>query len=158
VFLDPFGMHIPWSVVEALGKTGAIEVLVNFPLGMAIQRFLVRSGEIPSNWQESLDTFFGSPDWRQHAYEEGQSLFGTETLKIRDSGVRLLAWYRNRLRAAFGHVSSARLIRNTRGGHLYYLVWAGPHKKGLEGANHILSKGEKIGIPRMDRRSSRKQE
>jgi three-Cys-motif partner protein len=51
VFLDPFGMHVPWATIEALGKTGAIEVLVNFPMGMAIQRLLVRSGEISPAWQ-----------------------------------------------------------------------------------------------------------
>lgn len=144
VFLDPFGMHIPWSVIEALGRTKAIEVLVNFPLGMAIQRFLVRSGEIPEGWRETLDSFFGSRDWWQHAYEDSEDLFGPKTLKLKDSGIRLLEWYRGRLKDAFGYVSPGRLIRNTRGGHLYYLVWAGPHRKGLDGANHILSKGEKV--------------
>jgi three-Cys-motif partner protein len=145
VFLDPFGMHIPWSVVEALGRTRAIEVLVNFPLGMAIQRFLVRSGDIRVGWRETLNSFFGSPDWWEHAYEESEDLFGPKTLKLKDSGIRLLEWYRNRLKNAFGHVSPGRLIRNTQGGHLYYLVWAGPHKKGLDGAKYILSKGEKVG-------------
>ena len=144
VFLDPFGMHVPWATIEALGKTAAVEVIVNFPMGMAIQRLLVRSGDISPGWQSALDIFFGSSDWRAHTYEESQSLFGPTTLKLRDSGTRLLEWYRGRLRDAFGHVSSARLIRNTKGGHLYYLIWAGPHRKGLEGADYILSKGEKV--------------
>lgn len=144
VFVDPFGMHIPWSTLEALARTGAIEVFVNFPLGMAIQRFLVRSGDIRENWQATLDSFFGSPDWRIHAYEERDGLFGAETLKLADSGIRLLEWYCGRLKEAFGHVSPGRLIRNTQGGHLYYLVWAGPNKKGLDGAQHILSKGDRV--------------
>ncbi|AWV14885.1 hypothetical protein A3862_04670 [Methylobacterium sp. XJLW] len=144
VFVDPFGMHIPWSTLEALARTGAIEVFVNFPLGMAIQRFLVRSGDIRENWQATLDSFFGSPDWRIHAYEERDGLFGAETLKLADSGIQLLEWYRGRLKEAFGHVSPGRLIRNTQGGHLYYLVWAGPNKKGLDGAQHILSKGDRV--------------
>lgn len=129
VFIDPFGMHIPWSVIENLGRTGGIEVMVNFPLNMAIQRFLVRSGEIRPSWREMLDSFFGSPEWWDHAYEESADLFGPRTLKLADSGIRLLEWYRDRLRGAFGHVPSGRLIRNTQGGPLYYLVWAGPHKK-----------------------------
>jgi three-Cys-motif partner protein len=74
VFLDPFGMQVPWSTLEALAKTKAIEVLINFPLGMAIQRLLTRSGEIPEGWQMSLDTFFGSPEWRTIVYEEGEDL------------------------------------------------------------------------------------
>ena len=40
VFLDPFGMQVPWSTIEALAKTKAMELIINFPLGMAIQRLL----------------------------------------------------------------------------------------------------------------------
>ena len=109
--------------------------------------FIVKElADAPSNWrsQETLDSFFGSPDWREHAYGEADGLFGAQTSKLDDSGIRLLEWYRGRLKEVFGHVSPGRLIRNTQGGHLYYLVWAGPHKKGLDGANHILSKGDRI--------------
>jgi three-Cys-motif partner protein len=144
VFLDPFGMQVPWSTIEALAKTKAIEVIVNFPLGMAIQRLLTKSGDIPRGWQISLDTFFGSPDWRQLVYQEGQDLFGPKLNKVSDSGTRLLEWYRGRLKKIFGHVSTARLIKNTRGNPLYYLIWAGPNETGLKGAEHILSKGEKL--------------
>jgi three-Cys-motif partner protein len=144
VFLDPFGMQVPWLTVEALAKTGAIEVLINFPLGMAIQRLLTRSGEISEGWQISLDTFFGSSEWRKIAYEAGEDLFGPKTRKVSDAGARLLEWYRGRLRKAFGHVSTARLITNTRGNPLYYLIWAGPNATGLKGAEHILRKGERV--------------
>jgi three-Cys-motif partner protein len=144
VFLDPFGMQVPWVTIEALARTKAIEVFINFPLGMAVQRLLTRSGEIQEGWQISLDTFFGSSEWRQLAYEERSDLFGPRRSKLPDSGLRLLEWYRGRLRATFGHVSTARLIKNTRGNPLYYLIWAGPNKKGLDGADHILSKGERV--------------
>src|SRR5579864_9011418 len=69
VFLDPFGMQVPWSIIEALAKTKAVEVLINFPLGMAIQRLLIKSGDIPADWQMSLDVFLGSKDWRDLVYE-----------------------------------------------------------------------------------------
>jgi three-Cys-motif partner protein len=144
VFLDPFGIQVPWSTIEALAKTRAIEVLVNFPLGMAIQRLLTKSGDIPEGWKISLDKFFGSPDWRKIAYEETEDLFGRKTSKSSDAGPRLLEWYRDRLKQAFGHVSSGRLIKNTRGNPLYYLIWAGPNEKGLKGAEYILSKGERV--------------
>jgi three-Cys-motif partner protein len=139
IFLDPFGLQVPWTTIEAVAKTGAIEVIVNFPLGMALRRMMPNSGNVPEGWQISLDTFFGSPHWRRHAYEEGVDLLGKRTSKIADSEDRLLAWYRGRLRDAFGHVSEAQLVTNTRGGSLYYLIWAGPHEAGLTGANHILT-------------------
>ena len=144
VFLDPFGMQVPWSTIEALARTSAIEVIINFPLGMAIQRLLTKSSDIPEGWQISLNAFLGSPEWRTLVYEEGADLFGPKREKVSDAGLRLLEWYRSRLRRAFGHVSTARLIKNTRGNPLYYLIWAGPHRKGLEGADYILSKGERV--------------
>jgi three-Cys-motif partner protein len=144
VFLDPFGMQVPWETIESLAKTKAVEVIINFPLHMAIQRLLTKSGNIPEGWQMSLDTFFGSPHWRELSYEKGSDLFGPTTSKISGSGIKLLDWYRSRLRNIFGHVSTARLIKNTRGNPLYYLIWAGPNKKGLEGAEYILSKGERL--------------
>jgi three-Cys-motif partner protein len=137
-------MQVPWSTIEVLAKTGAIEVIINFPLGMAIQRLLTKSGAIPQGWQISLDAFFGSKDWRALVYESKIDLFGPTVGKASDSGIKLLEWYRVRLRAIFGHVSTARLIKNTRGNPRYYLIWAGPHKKGLDGAEHILSKGERV--------------
>jgi three-Cys-motif partner protein len=144
VFLDPFGMQVPWSTVEELAKTKAVEVIINFPLGMAIQRLLTKSGDIPQGWRMSLDAFFGSRDWHPLVYESKDDLFGPKISKVSDSGAKLLKWYRDRLRENFGFVSTARLIRNTRGNPLYYLIWAGPHKKGLEGAEYILSKGERM--------------
>ncbi len=114
-----------------------------------IPRLLTKSGNIPEGWQISLDAFFGSEDWRHLVYEEGKDLFGPTRNKFSDSGARLLEWYRERLKEVFGHASAARLIKNTRGNPLYYLIWAGPHKKGLEGANYILSRGEEIRTPRI---------
>jgi len=144
VFLDPFGMQVPWATIEALARTKAIEVMINFALGMAIQRLLTKSGDIPEGWQMSLDTFFGAEQWRQLVYEESQDLFGSRRSKVAESGLHLLEWYRGRLRSIFGHVSTARLVKNTRGNPLYYLIWAGPHKRGLEGADYILSRGERV--------------
>jgi three-Cys-motif partner protein len=140
VFLDPFGMHVPWSTIEALAKTRAIEVIINFPMGMAIQRRLPRSAEITPAGRKALDDFFGSPEWWEQAYEEVSGFFILMPEKRRNAAERLLKWYRERLKAAFGYVSPAQLICNTRGGHLYYLIWAGPHQKGLDGARHILGR------------------
>jgi len=108
-------------------------------MGMAIRRLMPRDGDVPRGWSISLDTFFGSPDWRRHAYEEIIDLGGRHTAKFSDSEARLLDWYRSRLKRAFGFVSQAQLITNTRGGRLYYLIWAGPRQEGLKGADHILT-------------------
>jgi three-Cys-motif partner protein len=138
-FLDPFGLQMPWETIEALAATEAVEVMINFPMGMAIRRMMPKSGDVPPDWHISLTTFFGTDEWRKYAYEEVTDLAGPRTRKFADSETRLMEWYRERLRMAFGYVSEAQLITNTRGGRLYYLIWAGPHPAGLTGANYILT-------------------
>jgi three-Cys-motif partner protein len=144
VFLDPFGMQVPWSTVAALGQTRAIEVFLNFPVGMAIQRLLLRSGTFTQRQREKLDSYFGSPEWYGLLYRMEPGLFGEAPVKVGESGHTLVNWYRERLRAVFGHASKAALIRNTKGGHLYYLLLATPNKTGLKIANDILSAGETV--------------
>jgi three-Cys-motif partner protein len=146
VFLDPFGMQVPWGTLESLGATKAIEVFLNFPVGMAIQRLLPRdTGKITSQRRSMLDEYFGSPDWFDVVYRTRPTLFGDEAdEKMDQSGKRLVKWYRGRLKEAFGFASKAALIRNTRGGHLYYLMLASPKSTGVRIADHILGAGESI--------------
>jgi three-Cys-motif partner protein len=144
VFLDPFGMQVPWSTLESLGGTKAIEIFLNFPVPMAIQRLLPRDPEkLTAERRKMLDEYFGSPDWFNIIYRSRTTLFGEDAEeKAEQSTKRLLKWYRDRLRKAFGHVSKAALIRNTRKGHLYYLLLASPNPTGVKIANDVLSAGE----------------
>jgi three-Cys-motif partner protein len=141
-FLDPFGANLSWDTVEALASTEAFEVLINFGLNMAIQRMLPNNARFQPGWRDRLDAYFGTSRWYDEVYEETNDLLGSKLAKRADYHLRLLEMYRLRLKQAFGHVSSARLIKNTRGIPLYYLIWAGPHPLGLKGADHILKKGE----------------
>ena len=146
-FLDPFGAKLDWASIQKLADTGLFEVVVNFALSMAIQRMLPNTGEVPEGWAATLDSYFGSRAWFEEVYKRREGgLFAVSGFEKRpDYSERLLELYRARLRAAFGHVSTARLIRNTRGAPLYYLLWAGRNKKGLEGSNYILTMGERLG-------------
>src|SRR5262249_2684769 len=75
VFLDPFGMQVPWETIELLAKTRAIEVFVNFPVGMAIQRLLLRSGEFTDAQRRKLDSYFGTAEWYDVVYTRHRGLF-----------------------------------------------------------------------------------
>jgi three-Cys-motif partner protein len=138
VFLDPFGMQVPWSTIKRLADTKQIEVFINFPVGMAIQRLLPRSAQLTPRHRAKLDAYFGDPSWYDEVYLAEAGLFEAGMRKRPDAGERLLKWYRERLKRAFGHVSTARLITNSKGGHLYYLVFAGPNATGAKIANHVL--------------------
>lgn len=144
-FLDPFGMQLPWSTLEALGNTRAIEVFINFPVGMAINRLLKRSGQFSSKERKKLDTYFGSGEWFDLLYETLEDLFGEKRIQKRDGAAnRLVSWYRGRLKSAFGEVSAPYLVKNTRGNPLYYLIFAGPNKTGRRIATDILASGEPV--------------
>lgn len=144
-FLDPYGAHLEWETLEALAATGTMEVIINFPVAMAINRLITKSGDVPESWSDQLTRCFGTGEWRDLSYNVERDLFGEEIVR-KQGGVaeRLLMLYMNRLRAIFPHVSTPRLIRNTRNAPLYYLIWAGPNKLGLRIANFILEHGERV--------------
>jgi three-Cys-motif partner protein len=144
-FLDPYGAHLEWATLEALAATGTMEVVVNFPVAMAINRLITKSGNVPEKWSDQLNRCFGTEQWRAVAYSRQTNLFGDEvTTKNRGVTERLLDLYMTRLGKIFPHVATPRLIRNTRKSPLYYLIWAGPNKLGKRGADHILRQGEKV--------------
>ena len=142
VFLDPFGMQVPWDTIAEIGKTKAIEIFINFPVGMAIQRLLKRSGQFTLTERNKLDQYFGTDEWHDLLYESGPDLFGDENpTKIQDAGDVLVRWYLNRLKEVFGYVSTAREIRSSSGRPLYYLIFAGPNRTGVKIANDVLRQG-----------------
>ncbi len=148
-FLDPYGPHLDWQTVAALAATKNFEVIINFPLGMAINRLITRSGDIPDNWRTGLNGCFGSTDWETLVYAEQTDLFGDTTRhKVDDAAQRLLNYYVSRLKDLFGHASSPSVVRNTRGVPIYYMLWAGPHPLGYKIADYILSKGDRISPPK----------
>jgi len=141
VFLDPFGMQVPWHTIKALGATGAIEVLINFPVGMAIQRLLRKDGQFTEAQRAKLNEYFGTDSWFELLYRVEGDLFGEHVEKVQNAGDVLVRWYRERLKTAFEYVTTAREVQNTRGRPLYYLIFAGPNETGANIANHVLRQG-----------------
>lgn len=47
LFLDPYGMQVDWTTIEAVAGTHAIDLWLLFPLGIGVNRLLTKSGEHP---------------------------------------------------------------------------------------------------------------
>ena len=79
LFLDPYGMQVEWSTIEAIAATKAIDLWMLFPLGVGVNRLLTRSGDIPASWRDRLDKLLGTTDWYDKFYrvESEPNLFGT---------------------------------------------------------------------------------
>lgn len=146
-FLDPYGAHLHWATLEALAATGKFDVVINFPLGMTINRLIKRDQVIPENWQAQLDMCFGCQNWRDVAFKTETDLLGEVSRKRDDAAEYLLNLYVRRLADLFGNVATPSLVRNTRGAPLYYLIWASSNPRGKKIANHILGLGEKVVLP-----------
>lgn len=145
-FLDPYGPQLKWSTVAALAATKTMEVLINFPAHMALNRLLcVREEDRKANWEIAVSEVMGGDEWRELIYPERTSLFGElDHQKVGDAPEVLTRLYREKLGTVFAHVASPALITNTRGAPLYYLMWAGHHSKGLQGAQYVLGGHEKL--------------
>lgn len=147
-FLDPYGAHLHWATLEALAATGKFDVILNFPLEMAINRLVPRDGDVPPNWLAQLDACFGTPDWFAEAYAVESNLLGECVVKRPDAARRLLQFYVRRLEALFGNTAGPSLVSNTRGVSLYHLIWAASNDRGKPIAKHILDLGSRVRVPR----------
>lgn len=117
-------------------------MFINFPVGMAIQHLLKRSGEFSSRERAKLDDYFGTGEWFDLLYKSDSGLLGEPvTGKVNNAGDRLVKWYHGRLKYTFGHVTTAREVRSNSGRPLYPLIFAGPNKTAAVIAQNVLKQG-----------------
>ena len=145
-FLDPYGANVEWRTLEALASTKHMEVIINFPLGMAINRLTRKDAiKLKGSQRILLDKVFGTDKWFDEVYYKGDSNFWGDapTKKTQESPAILLQFYLDRLEKLFGYVvDRPTLINCTTGQKLYYLIWAGPDKLGKKGADHIFGNSD----------------
>lgn len=146
VFLDPYGMEVEWSVIQALGNTKAVDLFILFPLGVAVNRLLTKSGPPPESWARALTRIFGTDTWQDAFYPRHtvQTLFGEEEVQQKEADfTKIGRFFTDRLRTSFAAVSPKPLaLRNTKNNPLYLLCFATANPKtaptAIRIANHIL--------------------
>lgn len=140
VFLDPYGMQVEWTTVEALAATKAVDLWYLFPLGVGVSRLLTRDGNIDEGWQKRLDLLFGTADWRQEFYrvQVTQNLFGDDEMVQRDApATKIDAFIHDRLEQSFAKVAKGLVLRNSRASPLYLLCFAAANERGAPTALRI---------------------
>jgi len=134
VFLDPYGMQVDWSTIEALARTKAIDLWILFPIGMAVNRLLMNRQPPPEGWANALTRTFGEDAWRQRFYKKSvqQSLFGEEELETKIADFAdIEAYFLERLSSVFESVAkNPLLLCNSRGTPIYLLCFAVRNKTG----------------------------
>ena len=144
VFLDPFGMQVKWTTIEAIASTRAIDLWYLFPLGIGVNRLLKKDGQISPTWQQKLDEIFGEKDWVGAFYQTliERTLFGEEirTKKVGDF-TSITQYFVQRLNAVFPQVAHNPLqLHNTRNNPMYLLCFASTNATAKKIAEGILKK------------------
>jgi len=135
VFLDPYAMEAEWSTIEAIAKTEAIDLWILFPLGVSVNRLLMKNGsEIPENWSNELDKLFGTHEWYDEFYKVSvqNTLFGDEEVIDKTANFKKIAdFYIKRLGTIFaGVVEEPLYLYNSMNNPIFLLCFASGNKKG----------------------------
>jgi len=141
--LDPYGLTLDWSVVEAAGLLGTVEVFLNFPIIDMNRNALWRNPEgVDENDVARMTAFWGDESWRDAAYAEQGNLFNGNDLVKTGGNVTIVESYRQRLkeRAGFKFVPEPMPMRIPQGAIVYYLFFAGPNEVGNRIAKAIFKK------------------
>lgn len=142
--LDPYGLDIEWETIESIGKTRTMDVFLNFPL-MDINRNAALKILEAANPEEGvrLTKIWGDDSWKHLAYVEQGDLFSSSVLIKKDEGNEILKrGFRERLKqvAGFSFVPEPILMKNKKGGHLYFLFFASHQPVAQNIAEGILRK------------------
>lgn len=134
LFLDPFGMQVEWTTIEAIAHTQAIDLWLLFPLGVAVNRLLRRDGQIDETLRKKLDTLLGTEYWFDAFYEtrKEQTLFGEEERLRKVVNLEQIGQYFvTRLKTVFAGVAEEPLpLYNSRNNPLYLLCFAAGNPRG----------------------------
>jgi three-Cys-motif partner protein len=107
VFLDPYGMEVEWSTLEALAATGAIDVWFLFPLAGLYRQATRRLVDIDETKRAALTRMFGSDSWEEELYPPvgDRDMFGDLLERRRELDPSGLEKYvKGRLSEIFSHV------------------------------------------------------
>lgn len=133
LFLDPFGMHVEWTTLKAIAKTGAIDVWYLFPYSGLYRQAAKNADAMDSDKEESITRLLGTDEWRQvfYAPKRQASLFGGDGGDEREVDHRqMLDFVSKRLKELFPAVTDPKILyqsgdsKNPSGAPLFALYFA----------------------------------
>lgn len=133
LFLDPFGMQVEWSTLDAIAKTGAIDVWYLFPYAGLYRQAAKNADALDADKEASLTRVLGTEDWRQAFYAQNPQadMFGGSNGDVRDTDHRqMLEFVSNRLKELFPAVTAPKVLyqggdsKNPSGAPMFALYFA----------------------------------
>jgi len=153
IFLDPYGMEVSWSTVEAIAKTEALDCWYFFPLSGLYRNAPHDPARLDAVKQANLDRVLGTTDWREHWYDHEISptdIFETEAQAVRRADIDAIEGYvKERLSNVFkGIVLDPIRLHHKNGAPLASLFFAVSNpssaavRLATDIASHILKRGK----------------
>ncbi|MFO1219371.1 MAG: three-Cys-motif partner protein TcmP [Burkholderiaceae bacterium] len=133
LFLDPFGMHVDWTTLQAIAKTGAVDVWYLFPYAGLYRQAAKNADALDADKEASLTRVLGTDEWRKAFYVQKRQtdLFGGDDGDERNADHReMLAFVSDRLKGLFAAVTSPKVLyqggdsKNPSGAPLFALYFA----------------------------------
>jgi three-Cys-motif partner protein len=141
IFLDPYGMQVEWSLIEAIAQTKGIDLWLLFPLGIAVSRLLTRNTPPPEEWAQALTRIFGTENWKQAFYPRRTTLtlWGEQEEQVKEADFEQIGQYFvQRLKTVFTAVAENPLpLFNSKNNPLYLLCFASGNPRGSATAVRI---------------------
>ena len=105
IFLDPYGMEVDWSTLEAIAATKALDCWYFFPLSGLYRNAPHDPTKLDVHKEAALDRVLGTTDWRQRRYEHKTlpaDMFETEAQATRRADIAAIeAYVKERLETVF---------------------------------------------------------
>ena len=135
-------MQVDWATIEEMAETRSIDLWILFPLGVGVNRLLLRQRRPKGPWAERLTRIFGTDRWQQAFYRESSQddLFRTTRDLVKDADFDAIAnYWVTRLQSVFAEVAHNPLpLRNSRNVPIYLLSFAAANKTAVKIAQDIL--------------------
>lgn len=150
LFLDPYGMNLRFSTLEAIAATQAIDVWYLFPLSGVYRQASKDGRKLTPYKRASITRILGTDKWEIEFYSKNKinDLFGDNSEHYRSADVEAIELYvKKRLMSVFPKVTDPLTLKMDNGAPLFSLFFAmsnpDPRALGLalKGANHILNVG-----------------
>lgn len=133
LFLDPYGMEVEWSTIEAVAGTQAIDTWILFPAGIGVNRQLPADGDVQAWARTAFNRLFGTPAWYERFYAKsttGDMFGGPARVQKIGTSDEIVAYYRERLETIFPHVARNPLVLcNSNNAPMFALFFAAAHPK-----------------------------
>lgn len=138
LFLDPFGMHVEWTTLQAVANTKAVDVWYLFPYSGLYRQAALDADAIDADKEEALTRVLGTDEWRRAFYTAKRqiNLFGDNDGQERKVNHRqMLDFVSQRLRSLFPAVAEPKILyqagdsKNPSGAPLFALYFAAANPK-----------------------------